>query len=301
MSSSTSTCTVTWRTSTGPTPCGATLPAGRYICAPCARDAASRLRDIPDTLDTLAVTIARLDRFRRDVVRRPIADDHQKGDQPELGTSGALPYNVDAATRQRDLTDELARWARVAHPKVWPGIPYVLPAQPPADPAGAAAWLADHLDQLVREPWIATMVVRVDRHVRRAEQACDRPDDRVRVTCPTCKNQVPLSTDPTELIACRGWIPTTDGTRVRCTEYGALSWWVERCAPNREPVRASQLPLRIEAYGYRVEPATIRQWIARGKLKPVSQDKDGHPTYDITTACKIAAETEQRRRAVRAV
>lgn len=300
MSSSTSTCTVTWRTSDGPTACGKSLPAGQHICTPCAQDAAGRLRDIPDTLDTLDVTIARQDRFRRDVVRRVRDDDHDPNDQPELGAHGALPLNPDAADRRTELVDELVRWARVGHTRAWPGIPYVLPAPVPADPVGAAAWLADHLAQLVREPWVATMVVRIDRRVRRAEQVCDRPDDRVRVTCPTCGHQVPLSADPTERIECRGWIPTTDGTRIRCTEWGTLPWWVERCAPSRAPVRAGLLPLRMEAHGWRIEPATVRQWISRGKLAPVGTE-NGHPTYDIAQAVAVASAAANRRRTGRAV
>ena len=296
------TCPIPWFSPEhGPLPCGQALAPGEHVCPSCARDFAGRLRgDVRDAIEALAVTISRGDRFRRDIVRRALDDDHQPGDRPELGAHGTLPVNLDAAARRDDLTAEIARWTRVAYSRAWPGIPFVLPAQPPTDTVGAAAWLADHLDDLRREPWLPTMIVRVDRRTRKALAVCDRPDDRVRVTCPRCGNDVPLSTDPAEVIACRGWVATPDGSRVRCDQWGVQSWWVEECAPTREPCRAQLLPLRLEAYGYRVEPATVRKWVSLGKLKPVGADDRGRPTYDVAHACAIAGASAARRRAVRA-
>ena len=215
---------------------------GAVLCGRCADHLAGRLRQVPGLVEELITTTAKLDR---------------RGEQ--VGKSGSdeqpLPYNDRASDIRRQLRDRLGLW-------VWAVAEHAgTPIGPryDAEPAAwAARWLLEHPGAVRHYPAAGDLYEEVTEDVKAALKVIDLPPTLMLAGECGCG---------TVLYAAAGaehtYCPAIGcGLSYRVDEQRA---WLWRRLEDKQGT-ATQVASWLSDIGLKVQPATIRKWVARGKL-----------------------------------
>jgi hypothetical protein len=124
---------------------------------------------------------------------------------------------------------------------------------------------------------------------------------------PQRREWMPLGTCPLEVgtegeaVICGGQVrayPDRDPVCMRCGTDGVASWWERAMFPDAEVstlVTADELVLVLHRAfgGSPVKPTTIRQWIARGVIKPSGKDDKGRTLFNRSYVVRTLAERQE--------
>ncbi|MFN2496969.1 MAG: hypothetical protein ABR608_13840 [Pseudonocardiaceae bacterium] len=242
--------------------------AGSYLCATCTSAFERLLAEIPALADDLAITRARQDRMRG----------HAVGTATGHTDSGPL-WDERASRATRALHDALA--AEV-HQLAIPG-----QRQPIDTITALAAHLQIHLDALRNTERASTAMDPLDRAVKRARRAIDRP--------PEVAFGGPCNECGADLYA-RGtascFVCPTCGTVYQFEQRRA--WLLTATADSL--LTASEASRALAGMlGRPLSANTIRTWATTGRLASHSSHQ-GRPLYRVGDLVELARTTPTRRR-----
>lgn len=237
--------------------------AGAYVCGTCLGVLGDALDSVPHVLTELDTARTRLARIgtgpaRRATTERPL---------------GYRPAAADAGDR---LTLTLTGWTRHYSATL------AAPDAPATDPAGCAAWLAAHLDEIRAWPCSAEAVHETRVVVRVAWRAVDRPAARVYGgPCEVCGAEV-AGTPGAATMACRGCGAAHDAAARRAYVLDALR---EHLATAAEIAGGLG-----EVYGLVLNRKRINQWAHRGRLAAhaTTPDARADPLFRVGDVLDIA-------------
>lgn len=230
------------------------LPDGIYLCPTCRDHLIQDLEQVPSTIQDLWTTAARMD------VGAPSVG----GGGPAGSTE---PANLDAMDKGRTLAAVLNGWAdALGHPE--------------KDPVRSASALLARIREVRCMDWAPVL----KQELRDALNDCRRSMDRAeaRVFAGMC----PTNLDGVE---CGRAVYTRPGrTLATCNKCG-FEWdvtdWRYRAleaagTQHGTPAQLSRM-LSDPVTGDALPQATIRQWVRRGKLTPISRNSMGKACYQV--------------------
>jgi len=288
---------------------GAGLPVGAVLCPGCTQRTRLALRDVPELLRELDVTISEQVTLTSTAATatctRPGCT--HGDDEPGCGQGVTLGMDSRASDARTALVHVLHGWARCwdeetpvpapdeaigpthggicRHASCWrvqraarQDAFCALRVRMLATAAGQARLLAGVPDLAARE-WAPELAREIRDAVRAAERAIDRPPDvEVVGRCQGCG---------TTLYAPVG------APLVECPSCGRRE--------GREDMREASLaqartllPAHQLAAVLHVDPARVRQWIRRERLVPVRADMDGRPVYRIADGQALLPLADER-------
>lgn len=259
--------------------CDAPLPDMAYLCSRCAAVLRSALLDVPDLVDELATTTARLGRTG--------------SNGAASGAERPLPVDLVAGDVARGLVNTVTTWARyVAEQRGMP-LPERLPRPGitgpacrtcghltcmvirtgrPVDPASlAACWLIWHAEWLRHRREVGELVDELDRAVGMARRVIDLPVPHWYAGRCACGADV-YARPGAAVLQCRGCGTTWDAAERR-------EWLLDLAADVLG--HAEWISRAITALGQPVTAAMIRGYAHRGRLLARGQDRAGRPIYRV--------------------
>ena len=222
-----------------------------YLCHRCAADLTSVLEQVPDALETVQDTVARLDRV---------------GTGSGRGTERSRPpVNLDALEHQTHLTELVHSWARM-----------VLESETRDDlrDVEPVTYLRISMHLIVAQDYAGEMHAELKDALRKVQRAADLPVERFAFG--PCDNE-------TEVGTCRERITCPPETVWhQCRACGAWHNIPVRMEAMRENVRGEPMPPRecieylAERAGYHVKLFDLKNWIKLGKLTDYALDHVGY-------------------------
>lgn len=230
------------------------------MCHECRTKFVDELFAVAELFDDLDITITRTDKM----------GGIQLGTTTK-GNSTPLPFNLRASNARSNLTSVLRRhgiYAALRRPDVEGHRSYV------------EGWARD----LARSENAPTTRQTIMHAIGRARRAIDRPVQREWLGPCDCS---------TDLYAAPG------ETTIECLQCERLHDVAEyrqrllRTAGKYFEGTATELAAMMSKFGYKVTPAAITQWAARGKLK-ASGTRSGRPSYRLGSVIEIVRRSAQR-------
>ena len=242
-----------------------------YLCTACAADLTAVLEQVPDALETVQDTVARLDRV---------------GAGSGRGTERSRPpVNLDALEHQTHLTELVHSWARM-----------VLESETRDDlrDVEPATYLRISVHLIVAQDYAGEMHAELKDALRKVQRAADRPMD-VR-TLGGCWMRDEATGEP-----CPGWIKARgDNPYARCDTCGETydadalrAHLVERGWDKKAKLRTVVQALRIA--GVKIGRSTVEGWVEKGKLETPWRDTDGRPLYTMAQVLEVQAAQKKGR------
>lgn len=229
--------------------CARPVADGAALCTTCATGLGDALREVPDLLDDLLVTLSRQDRM---------------GAGGKAGSPDEQPApRLDASRTLDALVNEVTTWARELAERHHLEIP--MPVRLGQDArlhsaAVAADWLADHVGLVRSHPAALEAHDGITGAIAAARRRVDRPVPLAyRGPCGNCG--APLYATPGAAhVTCSECRETYDDDVVR-------AWLLEEAAD--QLVTTAELSAALTGLsGETVKVGTIRSWRSRGKIAP---------------------------------
>ena len=257
---------------------GTGLPPGAVICHGCTTRTRLMLREVPELLHQLDLTISRQTSMPAagGILRCGRDDCTHDVDEPGCVAGVRLDMDVRASDARLTLTTCLHGWARVWDEETpcldVPGVRR-LRARVISDARWQAATLAAVQD-LGSRTWAADLAREIRDAVDEGWRAVDRPPDVAVVgRCPECAHTLYAPADA-DLVRCRNCSGTFNRVDVREASL----------AESRKLLTIVQLAQVLE-----VNERTVRSWRSRGQITVVRYDLDGRPLYRIADGQRLKA------------
>lgn len=268
--------------------CGRPRPGNSFVCGACVADLERALGDVAFLAAQLDVTFTRQSRMG-------------SGDGGRRSAERPLPFNARASKVGAELRVALVGWVRVLHEQVTAPLygPVCAPAcrhgscrgvkaarMPGNTLAQMAAWLLLHLDDVRQHEGGPEMVEQITSVVRIAENAVDRPAERVYSgPCDECGTDLYGRIDAAQ-VTCRecGW---------RYDIAARRAWLLDEA----EDVlaNAALIARALNRLGTAVKVDRIYQWSRRGQLLAHGVDLQGRPTYRIGDVLDLLGQMEAKK------
>lgn len=248
--------------------CGAPTPDQAHLCQGDTQRLRGALADIPALL-------AELDTTR---TRQTVAPAAAIGDDPcqhdgDCGCGVSLPWDDRASRVAHGLRNALTTWSQV------------LIEQNPDEASSAQAempqWLTSKLGDIRHQPWAPDMLADLTKRIRDAEQAIDRPEDRLYAG--PCGGTITISYGISDQCRRRIWARPEE-TAVKCRTCGTLHIVADRQAFMLTAAADLEMPgpqicsVLTTMLRVLVKRSTFRSWVHRGKITKRGE-RDGADTY----------------------
>jgi hypothetical protein len=271
---------------------GTALPPGAVICAGCTTRTRLLLREVPDLLDQLDLTISRQTSMPAagGIVRCGRDDCSHDPDEPGCVAGVRLDLDVRASDARLALTTCLHGWARV-----WDDETPVLRQLPGlrklrdhviSDTPSQARTLAAVPD-LGSRPWAADVAREIRAAVDEGWRAVDRPPDLTVVgRCPECAHTLygPADADLVRCTNCSGTFGRVDVREASLSESRVL-------------LTAAQLGTALadgDAEAADRIAASVRKWRQRGLITVVRNNLKGQPLYRVADVQKLLSRVDPK-------
>ncbi|MEU3847187.1 hypothetical protein AB0E44_09340 [Micrococcus terreus] len=230
------------------------------------------LEQVPDALETVQDTVARLDRVGAKIATR--------------GTQQTIPLNLEAAERATDLHEKLVSWSRL-----------VLEFDNRTDLSNVepSVYLRMSLPIIQGQDFAGDLHAELRDGLERVLRAIDLPPD-IR-TIGGCWMR-----DEATGEACPGWIKARgNNPYARCDTCGETyeadalrSHLVDRGWEKKAKLRTVVLALKIA--GVKIGRSTVEGWVKDGKLETHWRDTDGTPLYTMAQVLEMQAKQNEQKK-----
>ncbi|GAB3467209.1 hypothetical protein [Actinophytocola sediminis] len=254
------------------TGCG--RPTADMLCSGCLAELVGALRDLPDLLAELDITLSR--------------QDTRTTRGPGHSAETPLPYRPEAGALASSATATITTWARVVHEQN----PHLRP--PAGSTADAVAWLIGWPSLLALHPAADELHGDITGLAAQIRYRVDRPPDRV--------YSGPCGA-PTDTGPCPGHLYARVGHgTVVCTVCGAghdvaerRAWMIESALDMlvTAPVALGWARLLLD---HEVPPGTWRSWLSRRRILARGTDRLGRPVYRFGDVVELLADHLRHRR-----
>jgi len=250
--------------------CGKPTPESSFLCSDCLDDLARTLRDLPELVDELDVSLTKQRRFTDAAGSR--------------STTSPLPYDMGASNALHELRNELVGMVRVCIDNRVASTDY-REAHPGDSCASMAAWLLWRVDGMAALPFAADLL-HVVSIASRCELVIDRPAERTFAgPCDQCGR---------DLYAQHGKTSVTCKACGLQYDLAARREWLLH-AVDDQLASATEIARALTSLEMPVTTDRIWQWKHRERIEQRGTSKTGAPLYrvgDVVTL--LIAHAEKR-------
>lgn len=172
-----------------------------------------------------------------------------------------LPVNAGVFDAVDECRDTVYTWA-------WHVLVFVHGGRAPVRSVYDLPWesvgrvIAGHAQALCRWREVAVMLDEVEYAVSRAERLSAPPPESVPVQCPQCYTVDYVRASESVFVCALCGVQVEVDTARKAMLASVFA----------RPLTLRHLGAALSAFGYEVKPATLRSWVHRGKLRPVTKD-----------------------------
>lgn len=238
-------------------------------------------RPLPDGYYLHPTLKSRIHRLASDVlIVMPEARAAQLGLTRRAGAGAAhstprsrLPINVTIYEDVDDMRDTLFKWGVDLLRLAVPGAPITMiysVQQGDVDWPKLAAIMQTHADRILRWKLAPMFLDECEYAVSRARRLTQPGERQQLLRCPLCYkvDYYPKAKRHVTCTDCKATFPVDRARQAMLdTSYA-------------KPIPRRLLQTALTAYGYQVKPATLRKWISRGKLRPVTTSPERYRPQD---------------------